>query len=142
MNEKQSQPHMLCIAEDEIFLPCPPSNLLINPLTNKTILLNTIELIQSSCANNTCKDSNKIFNAITAGYLITKNTGGKLIVFNASSGMIQLPKMKSNKISTIAKDELIYTPTDDRQLSTMGVNMTNENISCDIFLTSENYVVR
>lgn len=141
MNEKQTQPHMLCVGEDDVFLPCPYDNLVVNPVASKTILMNTIELIQSSCGNNTCKDSSKLFNAITAGYLIAKNTGGKLIVLNASSGMIQLPKMKSNKISNIAKDELIYTPTDDRQLSTMGVNMTNDNISCDIFQTSENYVV-
>jgi hypothetical protein len=142
MNEKQTQPLMLCVGEDEVFLPCPFNNLIVNPVTSKTILMNTLELIQSSSGNNTCKDSSKIFNAITAGYLIAKNTGAKLIVFNSSSSMIQLPKMKSNKISNIAKEELIYTPTDDRQLSTMGVNMTNENISCDIFLTSENYVVR
>jgi hypothetical protein len=132
---------MLCVSEDEMFLPTPYENLIVNPSTCKSLLLNTIELIQSSSATNSCKDSNKLFNALSAGHLIAKNTGAKLIVFNASMGMTQTNKMKSNKISSIAKDELIYTPTDDRQLSTMGVNMTNDNISCDIFLSSENYVV-
>jgi hypothetical protein len=142
MNEKQTQPHMLCVSEEEMFLPCPYNNFIVNPVTSKTILLNTLELIQSTASNNTCKDSSKLFNAISAGYLIAKNTAAKLIVFNASVGMIQSPKMKSNKVSTIPKDELIYSTTDDRQLTIMGVNMTNENISCDIFLASESYVVK
>ena len=132
---------MMCIAEDEVFLPTPYQNLLVNPVSSKTLLMNTLEMIQSSAANNRCKDSSKFFSAISAGYLIARNTGAKLIVFNASIAMINSPKMKSNKISSIAKDELIYTATDDKQLSTMGVNLTNENISCDVFITCENYTV-
>jgi len=132
---------MLCVSEDEIFLPCPFNNLIVNPVSSKTLLLNTLELIQNTAMNNTCKDSNKLFNAISAAYLIAKNTAAKIIVFNASVGMIQSPKMKSNKISSIPKEELIYSATDDRQLVMLGVNMTNENISVDIFLASESYVV-
>jgi hypothetical protein len=141
MHEKLSQPQMLCISDEDTFLPCPVDSLLVNPIKSRKILLNTLDLIQSSYTNNSCKDSTKIFSAINAGYLLSKTTGGKLLVFNASVGMIQTPKMKSSKVSSIAKDEIIYTPTDDKQLSNIGVTLTNENISCDLFVSCDNYVV-
>jgi hypothetical protein len=133
---------MLCVSDENVFLPSTIQSLLVDLEGSKKMALTALDLIQSSFSTNSCKDSNKLFTAINAGYLIAKNTGGKLLVFNASQSMTALPKMKSNNIVNIPKDELIYTPTDDKQLSTMGINMTNENISIDLFVASESYIVR
>lgn len=140
LNKKYSQPQMLCVSDDNIFIPSTTESLLVDLLENKKIILNALDLIQSSFQTNSCKDSNKVFTAINAGYLLAKNTGGKLIIFNASTSMINLPIMKSNMIINIPKDELVYTPTDDKKISTMGINMTNENISCDLFLAGDAFL--
>lgn len=132
---------MLCVADEEIFLPTMHKNLLVDLHNSNKAIISALDLIQSCFTTNTCKDSNKIFTAISAGYLLAKQTGGKLIVFNASQSMTVSAKMKSQNTINIPKDELVYTPTDDKKISTMGINMTNENISCDLFLTSESYIV-
>jgi len=131
----------LSITDDSIFLPTIPENLLVNLNENKTQILNVLELIQNSYTTSSCKDSNKIFHAINAGFLLCKENGGKLIAFNASVSMSSLPRMKSPNSSNIPKEDIFYSATDDKQLSNMGINMTNENISCDIFVSSENFVV-
>lgn len=133
---------MLCVPDDNIFLPTIKENLLVELENSKKTILTVLDLIQNSYNTNSCKDSNKIFSAISAAYLLGKDSGAKVIVFNGSQSMASLPKMKSSNINNIPKDELHYTPTDDKQLSNMGLNMTNENISCDIFVTNESYVVR
>jgi hypothetical protein len=107
------------------------------------MILNILDQIQTSfTSNNYCKDSPKLFTAINAAYLLTKEFGSKFLIFSASQSMTSLPKMKSKNVINIPKDELIYTPTDDKNLSTMGINMTNEHMSCDIFATSDNYIVK
>lgn len=131
----------MSITDDSIFLPTIPENLLVNLNENKTQILNVLELIQNSYTTSSCKDSNKIFHAINAGFLLCKENGGKLIAFNASVSMSSLPRMKSPNSSNIPKEDIFYSATDDKQLSNMGINMTNENISCDIFVSSENFVV-
>jgi protein transport protein SEC24 len=154
-NLKNTQPVMLCVSDDEIFLPCPMSNLLVNLQENQMNVLNLLDHIQNSFMNNTCKDSNKLFGAISAAYAllgskVDKNAnnsvnnltiGGKVLLFNSSSSIINHPKMKSKNAPNLPKDEVIYSPTDDKQLSTMGINLTNENISVDLFVTSESYTV-
>jgi protein transport protein SEC24 len=141
LSNKLTQPQMLCVSDENVFLPSTIDSLLVPLDKSKKIALTALDLIQTSFTNNTCKDSHKIFTAINAGYLLAKNTGGKMIIFNASLSMTQLPKMKSSGVVNIPKDELVYTPTDEKQLSTMGINLTNENISCDMFIASESYVV-
>lgn len=108
---------------------------------NKSQILNVLELIQNTYTSSSCKDSNKIFHAINAGFLLCKENGGKLIAFNASVSMTSLPRMKSPNANNIPKEDVFYSATDDKQLSNMGINMTNENISCDVFVTSDNFVV-
>jgi protein transport protein SEC24 len=156
-NLKNTQPIMLCVSDDEMFLPCPLSNLLVNLQEYQKNILNLLDHIQNSFINNSCKDSNKLFTAINAAYslLATKGDknqpnpdpknmtiGGKLVIFNSSSSITNHPKMKSKNAPNLPKDEIIYAPTDDKQLSTMGINLTNENIGIDLFVTSEGYTVR
>lgn len=148
---------MLCVSDDEMFLPCPMSNLLVNLQENQKNVLNLLDHIQNSFLNNSCKDSNKLFSAINAAYAllgskVDKNSqsvtdlkqltiGGKLLIFNSSNAVTTHPKMKAKNAPNLPKDEIIYAPTDDKQLSTMGVNLTNENISIDLFVSSDGYTV-
>lgn len=132
----------MSVSDDSIFLPTIPQNLVVNLSENKTQILNSLELIQNTSNHNSCKDTNKIFHAINSAYLLCKENGGKIIAFNASQSMTTLPRMKSPSSNNISKEDIFYSSTDDKQISNMGINMTNENISCDIFVTSENFVVR
>jgi protein transport protein SEC24 len=141
MNPGSTQPQMLCVSDENIFLPSTLDSLIVSLDSSKEILINTLDSIASSFVSSSCKDSQKIFTAINAGYLLAKSTGGKLLVFNASQSMTILNKMKTPNVVNIPKDEAIYSPTDDKQLSTMGINMTNENISLDLFIACESYVV-
>jgi hypothetical protein len=139
MNPKLSQPQMLCVSDDNIFLPVPIDYLLVDLEANKKLILSTLDLIQNSFTTNSCKDTNKIFNGLEAGHLLTRITGGKLLVFNASQSMMTTPKMKSN--INLSRDEVIYSPTDERKLSNIGINLTNDNVSCDIFVASDSFIV-
>jgi hypothetical protein len=132
---------MLCVSDESIFLPCPKSTLLGTISEHKKQIITVLDLIQNSFNNTSCKDSNKFFTAINAGYLLTKGSGGKFLIFNASQSMINLPRMKSSKVTSIPKDEVIYTPTDDSSLKTMGINLSNEHISCDMFIAAETFTV-
>ena len=140
-NLKNNQPVMLCVKDDELFLPCPINNLLISLNDNKKNVLNLLDLIQNSFINTTCKDSNKIFHAVNAAYILANKIGGRLLIFNASQSMTSLPKMKSKNSGNLPKEEIIYSPTDDKQLSQMGINLTNENICCELFVTSDTFIV-
>jgi protein transport protein SEC24 len=133
---KGNQPTMLCISDETMFLPCPIDNLLVNASDNKKIILDLLDMIQNSYTTNSCKDSNRIFHGISAAFLLARKTGAKIICFNASHSMTLLPKMKSKNVPNLSKEELVYSPTDDKQLSSMGINLTNENISVDVFVSS------
>ena len=133
---------MFCVSDENVFLPCPLKILLGNVMDCKKQILTVLDLIQNSFSNSSCKDSSKLFTAINAGYLLTKGHGGKFLIFNASQSMINLPRMKSSKMNSIPKDEIIYTPTDDLSLKNMGINLSSEHISCDLFIAAETFTVK
>ena len=70
--------------------------------------MNVLELIQNTYTTSSCKDSNKIFHAINAGFLLCKENGGKLITFNASVSMTSLARMKSANTNSIPKEDIFY----------------------------------
>ena len=51
---------MLCISDEEMFLPCPISNLLVSIRDYQNNILNLLDQIQNSFVSNTCKDSNRV----------------------------------------------------------------------------------
>lgn len=132
---------MLCVSDENIFLPCPINTLVGNISDYKKQIISILDLIQNSFNNSITKDSNKLFHAINAGYLLTKGSGGKFLVFNASQSIINLPRMKSTKANSIPKDEIVYSPTDDLALKNMAINLSSEHISLDIYIASENFTV-
>jgi len=143
-NEKYTQPQMLTVNEDPIFLPTERNNLIFKLEKDKDKILQTLELIQNTfnknnenIPNNNCKDSLQIFQVVVAAYLIGKNMGGKIIIFSSSNNLNSIPKMVVGLDKNMTKEQIAYTAHDSRKLGNMGINLTNENMSCDIFASAE-----
>ena len=143
-NAKYTQPQILTVDEDVIFLPTEKNNLIFNLDKDKDKILQTLDLIQNTfnrnnnnIPNNNCKDSLQILQAIVGAYLIGKNLGGKIIVFSSSNNLNSIPKMNIGLDKNMTKEQIAYSAHDNRKLGNMGINLTNENMSCDIFATAE-----
>ena len=146
-NEKFTQPQILTVDDDMMFLPTDKNNLIFNLDKDKDKILQTLDLIQNTfnknnnnIPNNSCKDSLQILQAIVGAYLIGKNLGGKIIVFSSSNSLNSIPKMNVGLDKSMTKEQIAYTAHDSRKLGNMGINLTNENMSCDIFATAESQI--
>ena len=146
-SDKYTQPQMLTVNDDSMFLPSHRNNLIFNLEKDKDKILQTLDLIQNTfnrnnqnIVNNNCKDSAQIFQAIIGAFLIGKNMGGKIIVFSSSNIISTLPKMNGGIESNMTKEQIAYTPLDNRQLRNIGINLTNENIGCDIFACADSKI--
>lgn len=138
LNSSINQPQMFCINESNIFLPLPESHLLVSLEKSKSIIISTLDMIQNSFNSSIHKDSNKLIDALDAAYLLSKSSGGKVLVFNASQSIRDHPRIKSTK--QIPQEELIYSPTDEKFFSQKGITFTNNHISIDLFIASEQYI--
>lgn len=138
LNSSINQPQMFCINESNIFLPLPESHLLVSLEKSKSIIISTLDMIQNSFNSSIHKDSNKLIDALDAAYLLSKSSGGKVLVFNASQSIREHPRIKSTK--QIPQEELIYSPTDEKYFSQKGITFTNNHISIDLFIASEQYI--
>ena len=146
-NSKFTQPQMLTVNDEQIFLPTCKDNLIFNVQKDKDKILQILDLIQNTfnrnnqnILNNNCKDSIQIFTAVVAAYLLGKGTGGKLIVFSSSNSLSLLPKMNGGIDKNATKEQISYSAHDKRQLGNMGIYLTNENMSCDIFASADNKI--
>ena len=146
-NDKFTQPQMLTVNDEQIFLPTYKDNLIFDIQKDKDKILQILDLIQNNfnrnnqnILNNNCKDSTLIFTSIVAAYLLGKGTGGKLIVFSSSNSLSLLPKMNGGIDKNATKEQISYSAHDKRQLGNMGINLTNENMSCDIFASADNKI--
>jgi len=146
-NEKYTQPQMLTVNEESMFLPTDKNNLIFNLEKDKDKILQTFDLIQNTfnknnpnMPSNNCKDSLQIFQAISAAYLIGKNLGGKIIVFSSSNNLNSIPKMVVGLNKNMTKEQIAYSAHDNRKLGNMGINITNENLSCDIFVSADSQI--
>ena len=142
--EKYTQPQMLSVADEPAFLPTSKINLVLNAEDDKEKILQILDLIQNyfnknnaNIVNNLCKDSDKIFSALNGGYLLGKNLGAKIFIFSSSNIIGTLPKMISGIEKDTTKEQLAYSCHDKRKLETMGINLTNENMSVDLFVSAE-----
>ena len=141
-NEKYNQPQMLTVCDEEIFLPTNRNNLIFNLKKDKDKIFQTLELIQNTFNRNNpnldnIKDSVKIFSAIVGAYLIGKNYGGKIILFSSSNILNTIPSMIGGFDKNMTKEQVAYSALDNRKLRNIGINLTNENIGCDIFASAE-----
>ena len=141
--EKFAQPQMLIVTDEPTFLPTSKINLILNIEDDKDKILQILDLIQSTFNQNNInlknhvKDSNKIFSALNSGYLLGKNLGGKILIFSESNILGKLPKMVGGVDKNSTKEQIAYSCHDDKQIEVMGINLTNENISVDLFISAE-----
>jgi protein transport protein SEC24 len=146
-NEKYTQPQMLTVNDEEMFLPTNKNNLIFSLQKDKDKILQTLDLIQNTfnrnnphIVNNNCKDSTKIFSAIVGAYLIGKNLGGKLILFSSSNILSTNPFMNGGLDKNMTKEQIAYSALDNKKLRNIGINLTNENMGCDIFASADSQI--
>ena len=146
-NNKFTQPQMLTVNDEQIFLPTNTKNLIFNLKSEKDKILQILELIQNTfnknnqnITNNNCKDSLQIFNAITGAYLLGKGIGGKILIFSSSNIINSIKMMNETLEKNETKEQKAYSIHDGRKIGNMGINLTNENISCDVFACAENKI--
>ena len=143
-NKKYTQPQMLTVNEEKIFLPTDRNNLIFNLNEDKDKILQTLDLIQNTFNKNNpnlpninCRDSLQIFNAVSGAFLIGKNLGGKIIVFSSSNSFNSIPIMVAELNKNMTKEQIAYGPHDKKVLGQIGIKLTNENLSCDIFACAD-----
>ena len=143
-NTKYTQPQMLTVNEDPVFLPTERNNLIFNLEKDKDKILQTLDLIQNTynknntnIPNNNCKDSLQILQVVVGAFLIGKNLGGKIIIFSSSNNLNSIPKMVVGLDKNMTKEQIAYSAHDSRKLGNMGINLTNENMSLDIFASAD-----
>jgi protein transport protein SEC24 len=142
--EKFTQPQMLSVVDDPAFLPTSKINLVLNVDDDKEKILQILDLIQNTfnrnnanIINNNCKDSEKIFSALNGAFLLGNKLGAKIIIFSSSNIIGNMPKMNGGLDKNATKEQIAYSCHDVKKLETMGINLTNENMSVDIFLSAE-----
>ena len=142
--EKFTQPQMLTVADEPVFLPTSKNNLILNMDDEKEKILQIVDFIQNTfnrnnknIINNNIKDSEKLFSALNGAYLLGKNLGGKIIIFSSSNILPNLPKMNGGLDKNATKEQIAYSCHDNKQIETMGINLTNENLSVDLFVSAE-----
>ena len=141
--EKFAQPQMLIVTDEPTFLPTSKINLILNIEDDKDKILQIFDLIQSTFNKNNINlknhinNSDKIFSALNSGYLLGKNLGGKIVIFSASNNLSKLPKMVGGVDKNSTKEKIAYSCNDKKQIEIMGINLTNDNISVDLFISAE-----
>ena len=135
---------MLTVNDEEIFLPTSRNNLIFNLNSDKNKILQILDLIQNTfnrnnpnLINNNCIDSLQIFTAIVGGYLLGKGFGGKILIFSSSNLINSIKIINEGLDKNETKGEIAYSVHDKKILGNMGLNLTNKNISYDIFLSEE-----
>ncbi len=139
-NNKMNQPQLLCVTDEPVFLPSIKDNLIYNLKNQKDKILQILDCIQNTFTTNSIKDSNKIFSALNGAYLLGRSLGGKIIIFSSSNSLANNNKLIKEIDKTLTKEQIAYSTHDKRQLGNMGINLTNENMSCDIFACAENLI--
>ena len=144
--EKYTQPQVLTITDEPTFLPTSKINLILNIDEDKDKILQILDLIQSNFNKNNLslknhiKDSDKIFSALNSGYLLGKNLGGKILIFSSSNIVGKNPKLNGGLDKNATREQIAYSSHDKKQIEIIGINITNENMSVDIFITADNSI--
>ncbi len=139
-SDKMNQPQMLCVPNEPVFVPTVKDHLILKAVDDKDKILAILELIQNNCNNNPSpvKDSNKIISGLNGAYLLGKNIGGKILIFSSSNSLPGNPKLNAiTSNDKLTKEEMAYSALDKKQLANMGINLTNETLSVDLFIAAE-----
>lgn len=138
--EKMTQPQMLCVSSEPVFLPTIKEHLLFRAVEDKDKILSILDYISNIYNNNptNIKDSNKIISCLNGAYLLGRSLGGKIVIFSSSNSLSGNPKLNAITSSdNQTKEQLAYSPHDKKQLGHMGINLTNDNMSVDLFISAD-----
>ena len=141
--DKFSRPQILAVVDEPTFLPTSKINLILNVEDDKNKILQILDLIQSIYNKNNMnlknhiKDSEKIISALNSAYLLGKNLGGKILIFSASNVLGKLPILIGGLNQKATKEQIAYSCHDNKEMEVIGLNLTNDNMSVDLFITAE-----
>ena len=141
--KKFTQPQILTVTDEQTFLPTSKINLILNIEEDKNKILQILDLIQNiynKNNKNSIKDSEKIFSALNSAYLLGKNLGGKILIFSASNVIEKLTQMNGGIDKNATKEQIAYSCNDNKEIEVMGINLTNDNMSVDLFVSAENQI--
>ena len=88
LHNKLSEPQMYSISSKDIFLPIPAEYLLVDLFKCKDNILSCLDNIQNNFNNNTNREATTYIETLDAIHLISKDTGAKVLLFNASNCII------------------------------------------------------
>ena len=138
--------------EKDLFIPTSRDNLLVDLSENKDKLIQIIEAIQNNIFNQLSqndskkiieKNATKIFDAIKSVNLLGGFLGGKILVFSGSD-IKNLPMMNDTKDEDDIEREKevgynINLERGGRQLGKLGIDLTYNNFSINVFQTSNDF---
>ena len=139
LDKKNTQPQLYNVSENTVFLPLPQKFLLVDLVESKDIILSTLDQIQTSFNNTSIKYSTKMIEVIECAGMILGGSGGKVLIFHSSHAIRESPILKCKE--TLPQEELIYHPTDNKFFATKGQNFTEQSITVELFISSEQYTV-
>ena len=119
------------------FLPIP-EDLLVNLSESSTIVSQLLDVLPDMFKNNREMNTN-LGSAIEAGYRVMGQTGGKMVIFQAS-----LPSVGKGSLKPRAgdgrvlgtKDEFKMLNPADLYYKTQAVEFSRQQICCEIFVAS------
>ena len=146
VNNRSDQFVMLCVNEDEIFIPTCKDNLLISLKDNKNKLIQIIESIQNSISNNLVnnipeiKNATRIFDAIKSANDIGGVLGGKIFLFSGSNVKSLKMMTDSDENNKLEDNESQYLVRGASELSKLGIDITYNNFSVNVFQACDEYI--
>ena len=145
VNNKSNQFVMLCVNEDDVFIPTYKDNLLISLKDNKNKLIQIIESIQNNISNNLInnkpeiKNATKIFDAIKSVNELGGVLGGKILLFSGSNVKSLKLMIDSDENNKLDENESEYLVRGASNLSKLGIDITYNNFSVNVFQTCNEY---
>ena len=145
LNPNCNQFTMICITDNEIFIPTLTSNLLVSLKENKDKLIQIIESIQNNISNNLInnkpdiKEATKIFDSIKAINLLGGVLGGKIMIFSGSNVNLLEPMNDSKE----EKNNININKNLTRgaiKLCQLGIEVTYNNFSINIFQSCNEFI--
>ena len=145
VNNKSNQFVMLCVNEDDVFIPIYKDNLLISLKDNKNKLIQIIESIQNNISNNLInnkpeiKNATKIFDVIRSVNELGGVLGGKILLFSGSNVKSLKLMIDSDENNKLDENESEYLVRSASNLSKLGIDITYNNFSVNVFQTCNEY---
>ena len=144
-DEKEHNIKMLTINEtfNELFLPTNRDFLLIDIKKYKNKILQIIENIQNNINTykSNVKEADRFFDVVKLCNLIGNKNSGKILIFNGSnvSKLNLMNGLDSNKNNNQDQKNNKYANTDDGQIGKLGISLSLNGISVNIFECCNTY---